>query len=128
MTDGPITGLAYSPNGRYIAFASDDGVVRIRETATGAETVTEHVGAGGGVVFSHDGELVLVHGSSGPAELLEVASGERRCVFEEGGRAPADATLADGKAYVVKNGKAGSSSTRPAVSESERSRTLVPRR
>jgi WD40 repeat protein len=104
--DGPVTDLAYSPDGRYIAFSGEGGVVSVRDVRTGDELFTKPVGQNGGVTFSSDGRLLLVHGSAGPASVLEIPSGAERCVLDEAGRAPADATLADRRAVVVKNGSA----------------------
>jgi WD40 repeat protein len=105
-SEGPISDLAYSPDGRYLAYASDDGRVRVRDARTGEELFARRVGEGGGVAFSPDGELVLIHGAAGPAQVLDMPSGAPRCVLDEGGRAPADATLASGRAFVVRDGRA----------------------
>ena len=105
-TDGPVSDLAYSPDGRHVAYTSDDGKVYVRDVRTGDERFARKVGKGGGVAFSEDGRLLLVHGSVGPAALLRMPSGRPRCTFVDAGHAPADATLAGGRAVVVRNAKA----------------------
>ncbi|HEU5010719.1 MAG TPA: WD40 repeat domain-containing protein, partial [Gaiellaceae bacterium] len=101
---GPVTGLAYSPDGRYVAYSSDDGKVYARDVRTGKELFAREIGDEGGVAFSSD-ERLLVHGSAGPAAVLELPAGTVRCTFGDSGTA-ADATLAGGRAIVVKNAKA----------------------
>ncbi len=103
---GAVTGLAYSPDGRYLAYSSDDGMIHVRGVRTGEELFARRVGTAGGLVFSDDGRLLLVHGSDGPAAALDVPTGAVRCTFDDAGSAPADAALADGHAVVVRNATA----------------------
>ena len=105
-TGGPVTDLAYSPDGRYVAYTSDDGNVYLRDMRTGERVFARNVGADGGVAFSSDGRLLLVHGSESPAAVLGVPSGAPRCTFDDAGAGPADATIANGRAVVVRNARA----------------------
>ena len=98
MTDGPITELAFAGDGRQIGFASEDGSARVVDTSTGEEIAVHTVGSNGGVSFGS----ILVHGSSGPARVLDPATGEPRCSV---GRAPvADAVVAGRFVVTVRNG------------------------
>jgi WD40 repeat protein len=103
---GAVSDLAYSPDGRLLAYSSDDGNVYVRDLRTGEQLFVREVGVEGGVTFSSDGQLLLVHGSKGPAVVLDVASGAARCTFADAGAAPADATIADSRAVLVRNAKA----------------------
>ena len=97
-TDGPITELEFAPDGRQVGFVSEDGSARLVDASTGEEIAVRTVGSNGGVSFGS----VLVHGSSGPARVVDPATGEPRCSV---GRAPvADAVVAGRFVVAVRNG------------------------
>ena len=74
-----VNGLAYSPDGRTIVTAGEDGTVRRWETATGkaiGQPLTSHTGALGGVALSPDGKTIASAGSDGTVRLWGAASGK----------------------------------------------------
>jgi WD40 repeat protein len=100
-TGGRITGLAFAPDGRRVAFTSDDGQAHVVEPSRGRD-IARSVGPGGGVSFAKGGGLVLLRGSSTPPQLAAPGPGDPSC--ELGPASAADATTAGEFAIVVRNG------------------------
>ena len=78
-----IEDIAISPDGKYLATASDDKTARLWDFATG-EAI--HVFSGytdivGGVAFSPDGKYLLASSEDRTARLWDVASGQTMQVF-----------------------------------------------
>jgi WD40 repeat protein len=97
-TQGAISDLEIAPNGRRIAFASNDGFARVVDAATWNELTRRRVGPEGGVAFGS----LLVHGASGPPQLLDPNTGDVRCSV--GSRSVADAATAGAHVVIVRNG------------------------
>ena len=70
-----MTALAYSPDGRIVATASNDGTARLWETATGRELLTvqqsSHVAS---VAFSPDGARLATGSADGKLRLFAIAA------------------------------------------------------
>ncbi|MDL1885841.1 TIR domain-containing protein [Anaerolineae bacterium CFX8] len=79
---GPVTSLAYSPDGQYVLSGSKDGTVKLWNAAAG--TLARQFGASGDrhtfgvntVAFSPDGTLAVSGDESGNMLLWDVATGE----------------------------------------------------
>jgi WD40 repeat protein len=100
--EGPITALAFSADGRRLAFASDDGRARVVELSTGRE-IARRVGPDGDVSFAgRRGGPALLRGGGAPPRLVAPRTGAILCRL--GPAKAADATMAGAFAVVVRNG------------------------
>jgi WD40 repeat protein len=72
--DSRVFGVAFSPDGRMIASAGHDGLVRLWETATGAELMafSDHLDRVFSVAFSPDGSAIASGGNDSTVRLWEV--------------------------------------------------------
>ena len=72
-----ILSLAFSPDGKLLATASDDSTVRISEAASGAEMarLTTHKSGITSVAFSPDGQILATGSYDQTIKLTEVSNG-----------------------------------------------------
>ncbi|WZO99355.1 serine/threonine-protein kinase [Isosphaeraceae bacterium EP7] len=76
---GPIQSVAYSPDGKLAATASEDRTVRIWQAATGepAGPALEHPSGVRSVAFSPDGKTLLTGCDDSSARVWDLATGRR---------------------------------------------------
>jgi hypothetical protein len=77
--NGSVWDVAFSPDGRLLATASDDQTARLWNPATGdcLRTLTGHTGQVYGVAFSPDGRLLATASDDKTARLWNPATGKR---------------------------------------------------
>jgi WD40 repeat protein/DNA-binding SARP family transcriptional activator len=74
--DAGIRMVRYSPDGEWLATASEDGTVRVRDAATGetVHTLTDFGSAVAGVAWAPDSRRLAAGGFDGTARLYEIGA------------------------------------------------------
>jgi tRNA A-37 threonylcarbamoyl transferase component Bud32 len=74
----PVSGVAFSPDGRRIASGSWDGTVKVWEALTGQQLLTlqGHTGAVISVAFSPDGRRLASGNGDGPVKVWDTSTGQ----------------------------------------------------
>ncbi|MBK8985382.1 MAG: AAA family ATPase [Chloroflexi bacterium] len=77
--DGPITAVAFSPDGRFVVTGSSDTSARLWDAASGQPlfTLQDHQRAVNDVAFSPDGSRLVSAGEDGRIVVWNVATGAR---------------------------------------------------
>ena len=75
VAENGVYGIAFAPDGRYLAAVSDDGQLTIWETAnwTKIQSIKEHSGWALAVDFSADGRLIATSGDDGTLVVRKTA-------------------------------------------------------
>jgi WD40 repeat protein/tRNA A-37 threonylcarbamoyl transferase component Bud32 len=95
----PINGLAFSPGGGQLAFAGEDGAIRLRDAVSGREmaVLLGHAGRVAAVAFHPDGAALASAGADGTVRLWDVPTGRQRICLRGGGAVHAVAFSPDGR-------------------------------
>ena len=82
---GIVTGVAFSPDGRFLATASNDGSARIWDVATGRElkVLRGHWSVVSSVAFSPDGRFLATGSYDGTTRIWDAVSGRQQQVLVE---------------------------------------------
>jgi WD40 repeat protein/serine/threonine protein kinase/DNA-binding XRE family transcriptional regulator len=81
--ESPLWAVAFSPNGKYLATASDDNTARLWDVTTGAEVLSfnRHTNIVYSLAFSSDGKQLVTGSYDNTARLWDVATGGELRVF-----------------------------------------------
>jgi HEAT repeat protein/DNA-binding beta-propeller fold protein YncE len=100
---GPVWSVAFAPDGKSIVTCGEDGLVKIRETATGKllQTLRGHRGTVRSAQFTRDGTQLLTCSFDRTMRLWEVATGASQRTFADEVWPYFAAFSPDGQAAVV---------------------------
>jgi WD40 repeat protein/serine/threonine protein kinase len=81
---GPVTSLAFSPDGQRILSGSDDSTLKLWDVETGEETLTlkAHTAGVESVAWSPDGQRIVSSSSDGSIRLWDASAGKAKPIAE----------------------------------------------
>ena len=81
-----VNSVAFSPDGKLLATASNDGFVRVLDSSTGREiSRLKHADFVSAVAFAHAGRLVATASADRTARVMDVSTGKEKWRAEHGG-------------------------------------------
>ena len=107
--DGPVTAVAFTPDGTRLATASSDNSIKLWDAMTGQNylTLIGHENTVNDVVFTHDGSQVISAGQNGQIMLWNAETGKRILTRTgDNGAVNALALSPDGSQLAAANGDA----------------------
>jgi WD40 repeat protein len=102
---GAVTDLAVAPDGSLVAFTSAGGQLSVRRLDDGTEVLRAPVAGDAAVSFSPGSDAVLVADDDSPPRLVDIESGDTRCVLGEEDVPAADAVIVGQHAVTVRSGR-----------------------
>ena len=92
----PVACLAWSPDGQWVAAATQDDTVHITELATGKEVRSFLAGAAiSGLAFSPDGKRLVLSRAGDPTSIWDIDAGKQQVNAGGGGGGGGEAETKD---------------------------------